>query len=165
MRKPNWTEEQCLLLAQLVEEHKGILKGKFGPGVTARGKKQTWELIAQNINASIPLVVRTSEDCEKRWYVLQSKARGEIAAHKRESSCTGECYTFFLNRWQLSQTIIYKRGPLHCFLGGGPPAKHLSQVAQTVFNIYGHSETSISGLKEGTDSSMIQLVELQKWSF
>ncbi len=83
MRKPNWTEEQCLLLAQLVEEHKGILKGKFGPGVTARGKKQTWELIAQNINASFPLVVRTSEDCEKRWYVLQSKARGEIAAHKR----------------------------------------------------------------------------------
>ncbi len=115
MRKPNWTEEQCLLLAQLVEEHKGILKGKFGPGVTSQGKKQTWELIAQNINASFPLVVRTSEECEKHWYVLQSKARGEIAAHKRESSRTGECYTtfFFLNRWQLSQTIICKH-VVHC---------------------------------------------------
>ncbi|KAJ8004120.1 hypothetical protein DPEC_G00155480 [Dallia pectoralis] len=80
--------------------------------------------------------VRTSEDCEKRWYVLQSKAREEIAAHKRESSRTG----------------------------GGPPAKQLSQVAQTVFNIFGQSGTSITGLKEGTDSSMIQLVELQKCS-
>ncbi|XP_039664292.1 uncharacterized protein LOC120563880 isoform X3 [Perca fluviatilis] len=135
-RKPNWTEEQCLLLAQLVEEHKAILKGKFGPGVTARDKKQTWERIAQTINGSFPLLVRTNEDCEKRWYVLQSKAREEIAAHKRESSRTG----------------------------GGPPAKQLSQVAQTVFNILGHSETSITGLKEGTDSSMIQLVELQKCS-
>ncbi len=124
MRKPNWTEEQCLLLAQLGEEHKGILKGKFGPGVTARGKKQTWELIAQNINASFPLVVRTSEDCEKRWYVLQSKARGEIAAHKRESSRTGECYTtfFFLtagsylkqlyvNMWS---TALFSRGWTTC---------------------------------------------------
>ncbi|KAL1005186.1 hypothetical protein UPYG_G00055680 [Umbra pygmaea] len=135
-RKPNWTEEQCLMLAQLVDEHKTILKGKFGPGVTARDKKQRWEQIAQIINGSFPLLVRTSEDCEKRWYVLQSKAREEIAAHKRESSRTG----------------------------GGPPAKQLSQVAQTVLNIFGHSETSITGLIEGTDSSMIQLVELQKCS-
>ncbi|KAJ8014630.1 hypothetical protein DPEC_G00017630 [Dallia pectoralis] len=111
MRKPNWTEEQCLMLAQLVEEHKDILKGKFGPGVTARGKKQIWERIAQTIKGSFPLLVRTSEDCEERWYVLQSKAREEIAAHKRESSRTG----------------------------GGPPAKQLSQVAQTVFNIFAQS--------------------------
>lgn len=58
-RKPNWTEEQCLLLAQLVDEHKAILKGKFWPGVTARDKKQTWERIAQTINGSFPLLVRT----------------------------------------------------------------------------------------------------------
>ena len=62
-RKPSWTEEQCLLLAQLVDEHKAILKGNFGPGVTAREKKQTWEHIAQTINGSFPLLVRTREDC------------------------------------------------------------------------------------------------------
>ncbi|KAJ7993491.1 hypothetical protein DPEC_G00272970 [Dallia pectoralis] len=135
-RKPNWTEEQCLLLARLVDEHKAILKGKFGPGVTARGKKQIWERIAQTINGAFPLLMRTREDCEKRWYVLQSKAREEIAAHKRGSSRTG----------------------------GGQPAKQLSQVTQTVFNIFGHSDTSITGLKEETDSSMIQLVVLQKCS-
>lgn len=37
-RKPNWTEEQCLLLAQLVKENKVDLKGKFGPGVTSQWK-------------------------------------------------------------------------------------------------------------------------------
>lgn len=89
-RKPNWTEEQGLLLAQLVNEHKGMLRGKFGPTVTSQGKRRAWDTISQTINASFPLVVRTGDDCEKRWYVLQSKAKDEIAAHKRESSITGE---------------------------------------------------------------------------
>ncbi|CAL8281724.1 unnamed protein product [Gadus morhua 'NCC'] len=96
-RKPNWTEEQCLLLAQLVNEHKG-------------------------------------DDCEKRWYVLQSKAKDEIAAHKRESSLTG----------------------------GGPPAKRLSQVADTVFQVLGHSEVSVTGLPTGIDTSMMQALEMQQ---
>lgn len=89
-RKPNWTEEQGLLLAQLVNEHKGMLRGKFGPTVTSQGKRRAWDTISQTINACFPLVVRTGDDCEKRWYVLQSKAKDEIAAHKRESSLTGE---------------------------------------------------------------------------
>ncbi|XP_045068960.1 uncharacterized protein LOC123483303 isoform X3 [Coregonus clupeaformis] len=96
-RKPNWTEEQGLLLAQLVNEHKG-------------------------------------DDCEKRWYVLQSKAKDEIAAHKRESSLTG----------------------------GGPPAKRLSQVADTVFQVLGHSEVSVTGLPTGIDTSMMQALEMQQ---
>ncbi len=48
------------------------------------------------------------------------------------------------------------------FFGGGPPAKQLSQVAETVYNVLGHSEIRITGLKEGTDSSMIQLIEIKQ---
>ncbi len=96
-RKPNWTEERCLLLAQLVNEHRSVLRGKFGPSVTVQAKKQAWETIAQRINASFPLVVQTREDTEKWWYVLRSKEKEEIAAHKRESSCTGERYTTYLH--------------------------------------------------------------------
>jgi len=33
MRQLNWTEKQCSLLAMLVDEHKAILEGTFGPGV------------------------------------------------------------------------------------------------------------------------------------
>ncbi|KAK6324249.1 hypothetical protein J4Q44_G00065880 [Coregonus suidteri] len=133
-RKPNWTEEQGLLLAQLVNEHKGMLRGKFGPTVTSQGKRRAWDTISQTINASFPLVVRTGDDCEKRWYVLQSKAKDEIAAHKRESSLTG----------------------------GGPPAKRLSQVDNTVFQVLGHSEVSVTGLPTGIDTSMMQALEMQQ---
>ncbi|KAM4736799.1 transcription initiation factor TFIID subunit 11 isoform 1-T1 [Anableps anableps] len=132
MRKPNWTEEQCLLLAQLVEENRGVLKAKFGPGITVQTKRKTWERIAEQINASFPLLTRSSQECEKRWYVLQSKAREEIAALKRT----------------ITQT------------GGGSPAKKLSQVADTVCNVLAKSDTSITGMREGICSSLIQLVEL-----
>ena len=40
-RKPNWTQEQLLLLAQLVNENKDIIKGKFGVGITAKTKADT----------------------------------------------------------------------------------------------------------------------------
>ncbi|KAL3972585.1 zinc finger protein [Sarotherodon galilaeus] len=126
-RKPGWTEEQGLLLAQLVNEHKGMLRGKFGPTVTSQGKRRAWDTISQTINASFPLVVRTGDDCEKRWYVLQSKAKDEIAAHKRESSLT-----------------------------------RLSQVADTVFQVLGHSEVSVTGLPTGIDTSMMQALEVQQ---
>ncbi len=32
-RKPNWTQEQLLHLALLVNENKDIIKGKFGIGI------------------------------------------------------------------------------------------------------------------------------------
>ena len=95
-RKPNRTEEQCLILAQLVNEHESVLRGKFGPSVTVQAKKKHGKL-AQQINASFPLVVRTSEYCENQWYGWQSKAKEETAAHKRESSSTGERYTTYLH--------------------------------------------------------------------
>ncbi len=52
--------------------------------------------------------------------------------------------------------------PYTVLLGSGPPAKQNSQVAETVFNVLGQSEVSITGLKEGTDSSIIQQMEMQK---
>ncbi len=41
-RKPNWTQEQLLLLAQLVNENKHIIKGKFGVGITSKTKGDTF---------------------------------------------------------------------------------------------------------------------------
>ncbi|TWW80066.1 uncharacterized protein LOC130532368 [Takifugu flavidus] len=135
-RKPNWTEEQCLLLAQLVEENKGVLRRKFGSRITAQAKRQTWERIARRISASFPLLLRTSNECEKRWYVLQSKTRAVVAAHKRASSQSE----------------------------GGSPAKQLSQVSETVSGVLEKSETSNTRLKEEIDGSLIQLVELPQSS-
>lgn len=81
-RKPNWTQDQLLLLDQLV------LK-KFGTGISSKTKRETWERICLLINAAFPLVSRTPDDCERQWYVLQSQSRVESAAFKRASMATG----------------------------------------------------------------------------
>ncbi len=41
-RKPNWTQDQLLLHAQLVNETKDIIKGKFGVGITTKTKGNTF---------------------------------------------------------------------------------------------------------------------------
>ncbi len=41
-RKPNWMQKQLLLLAQLVNENKDIIKGKFGVGITSKTKGDTF---------------------------------------------------------------------------------------------------------------------------
>ncbi|KAA0713782.1 hypothetical protein E1301_Tti023528 [Triplophysa tibetana] len=45
---------------------------------------------------------------------------------------------------------------------GWPPAKRLSQVADTVFSVLGHSEVSVTGLPTGIDTSMMQALEMQQ---
>ena len=67
-------------MVQLVDERKTVFRGKFVP-VLQRKPRGRCGRIAQQNNGSFPLVVRTSEECVERWYVWQSKARGEIAAH------------------------------------------------------------------------------------
>ncbi len=41
-KKLNWTQEELLLLAQLVNENKNIIKGKFGVGITSKTKGYTF---------------------------------------------------------------------------------------------------------------------------
>ena len=91
-RKANWSQDQLLLLAQFVLERRGVIKGRFGAGVTSKKKREAWEEICVNINASFPAVAvcRSTDDCEKRWYALQSQCRFEIAEHKRAVAATGK---------------------------------------------------------------------------
>ena len=68
----------------------GVIKGRFGAGVTSKKKREAWEEICVNINASFPAVCRSTDDCEKRWYALQSQCRLEIADYKRTVAATGK---------------------------------------------------------------------------
>ena len=79
-RKPNWREEEILLLVELVGERKLIIKGKFNPTLTSYDKKQTWEDIANQLYASQAFCHRSPADCEKKRYNALSKSRTEIAA-------------------------------------------------------------------------------------
>ncbi|CAL8337868.1 unnamed protein product [Lota lota] len=87
MRRPNWTDEESLLLAQLIEERKEIIRRKCSAGVTSLAKRQAWEEIAQTINIGFPQYQRTVADCTKKWENLLAKSRNEI---KRQRMHIGE---------------------------------------------------------------------------
>ncbi|KAL6111759.1 uncharacterized protein ACO6RY_08669 [Pungitius sinensis] len=84
-RKPNWTDQECLLLAQLLQERKEIIRGKCGIGVSIQEKRQAWEEVAQSINNVFPQIHRTVYDCNKKWENLQAKSKVEIKRQKRQA--------------------------------------------------------------------------------
>ncbi|KAM9361597.1 uncharacterized protein ABDE67_022651 [Symphorus nematophorus] len=88
-RRPNWTDQECLLLAQLMQERKGIIRGKCSTGVSIQDKRQAWEEIAQAINAAFPQIQRTVSDCNKKWENLLAKSREEIKRQKRQAGTEG----------------------------------------------------------------------------
>ncbi|XP_030270432.1 uncharacterized protein LOC115580327 [Sparus aurata] len=133
-RKPNWREEETLLLVEIVEERKLIIKGKFSTTLTSHDKKQAWEDISNQLNASQTFSHWSPADCEKKWYNGLSKSRSEIAAFKTCSMRTG----------------------------GGPPGKDLSAVAEVVQRILGEDNPSISGLDGGQDPAAMKLELLSK---
>ncbi|XP_046562046.1 uncharacterized protein LOC124271030 [Haliotis rubra] len=131
-RKPNWTEEQNLLLTRLVEQNKSLLLGKFGAGVTAQKKKEKWADICAEINSTFQNVTRSVEEVEKKWHNIQSKAKCDISAYKRSTSTTG----------------------------GGPSCTPLSTVTEVVRDILGDDNMVISGVPNSTDSSMLQVLAM-----
>lgn len=88
-RRPNWTDQECLLLAHLMEERKEIIRGKCSTGISIQDKRQAWEEIAQAINNAFPQIQRTVSDCNKKWENLIAKSREEIKRQKRQAG-TGE---------------------------------------------------------------------------
>ncbi|XP_076005956.1 uncharacterized protein LOC143000497 [Genypterus blacodes] len=83
-RRPNWTDQECLLLAQLMQERREIIRGKCSTGVSIQEKRQAWEEITQAINATFPQMQRTVSDCNKKWENLLAKSREEIKRQKRQ---------------------------------------------------------------------------------
>ncbi|XP_071094971.1 nuclear apoptosis-inducing factor 1-like [Haliotis cracherodii] len=132
-RKPNWSEDQNLLLTKLVDENKAVLLGKFGAGVTAQKKKEKWVELTHTINAAFPGCIRAPEEVEKKWHNIQSKARGEIARYKQGVISTG---------------------------GGTSPCPTLSATSEVVWDILGQNNVSISGIPPAMDTSLLQVVSL-----
>uniref|UniRef100_G3P059 Myb-like domain-containing protein n=1 Tax=Gasterosteus aculeatus TaxID=69293 RepID=G3P059_GASAC len=84
-RKPNWTEQECLLLAQLLQERKEAIRGKCGIEVSIQDKRQAWKQVAQSINNVFPQIHRTVYDCNKKWENLLAKSKVEIKRQKRQA--------------------------------------------------------------------------------
>ncbi|XP_057702507.1 uncharacterized protein LOC130922037 isoform X2 [Corythoichthys intestinalis] len=82
-RRPNWTDQECYLLAQLVHERKEIIRGKCTTGVY--DKRQAWDEITHTINSAFPQMERTVSDCSKKWENLLAKSREEIKRQKMQT--------------------------------------------------------------------------------
>lgn len=74
-RNANWTKDEVLLLLQLVNEKKGIIKGKFGPHLTIVHKRRAWTEITESLNAAFPMVRRTKEQVEKSGKIFSARGR------------------------------------------------------------------------------------------
>ncbi|XP_061688908.1 uncharacterized protein LOC133507649 isoform X2 [Syngnathoides biaculeatus] len=82
-RRPNWTDQECYLLAQLVHERKVIIRGKCITGLY--DKRQAWDEITHTINSAFPQMQRTVSDCSKKWENLLAKSREEIKRQKMQT--------------------------------------------------------------------------------
>lgn len=160
-RRSNWTEQECLLLAQLVEEKKNIIRGKCSTGVSTQDKRNAWEVIAQNINTAFPQIQRSVSDCNKKWENLLAKTREEIKRQKRLVGA-GENSLLFVNNtnlfsWDCNNMFI--NTTQHDF----PPTdrmslENFSAVTQIVISVMNLSVI----LREVNDSAVTPVESQQK---
>ncbi|XP_076049504.1 uncharacterized protein LOC143030228 [Oratosquilla oratoria] len=88
-RKPNWSQEETLLLVNVIMEKKIIINGRFKPSLSHKEKREAWQSITDAINGTNPLTKRTMEDVETKWFSVLSKSRKKISAIKAEYNQSG----------------------------------------------------------------------------
>ncbi|MEQ2254020.1 hypothetical protein ILYODFUR_038606 [Ilyodon furcidens] len=94
-------------MAQLVEENRGGLKGRFGPRITKGTKRQTWEHIAKQVSASFPLLSAPI------WNVSSS---GTCCNQKMERRLQYTCDSLFMVIHYFFKLFIH---PSYNYLTGG----------------------------------------------
>ena len=88
-RRPNWSEDEILLLCKFINEKKHIIRSKFGSNISTQSKKAAWESITTQLNASNPSVKREKNEIEKKWHNVYSKSKKELTEHSKNSLKTG----------------------------------------------------------------------------
>ncbi|KAK4324881.1 hypothetical protein Pmani_004531 [Petrolisthes manimaculis] len=88
-RNANWSKDETMLLLQLIEEKKKIIKGKFSPDLTIRDKREAWQYITNSLNTTFPGIHRQREQVEKKWHNLLSKGKKAITTRRRLFNQTG----------------------------------------------------------------------------
>ena len=71
-RKPNWTQEECLLLVTLINENKHVLGSRLGPNSTSQMKRDTWKKVSKQLNA-FALSPFTTKEITKKWTTMERR--------------------------------------------------------------------------------------------
>jgi len=74
-RSKAFADEENVLLLQLARNDIRLLKGKFGPTVTKKGKESKWAEIAKAINSMNGTGGRTGVECMKRYDNMMTTIR------------------------------------------------------------------------------------------
>lgn len=88
-RSSNWSKDEVIYLIQRIEERKNVIKGKFGPNLTIKNKREAWQEITDALNAAYPRGNRSVAQVEKKWQNIASKGKNDIHARKRLYNQTG----------------------------------------------------------------------------
>ncbi|KAG5275871.1 hypothetical protein AALO_G00125460 [Alosa alosa] len=125
-RKPNWTEDEKVILLEEYRKRKTILKSKFDPTITANKKQRNWKEITAKINAR-STVKRSVPEIQKKLENLTVMAKKEMSCFRRESNGTG----------------------------GGSAPKPISSDAVMVADIIGRDSPTVKGIAGGQESGVI----------
>jgi len=82
-RKPNFSDEEIRFLLEGILVEKDLLQSKLQSSVTVRKKKEAWTRITAAVNARSSGVVRTEDDCRKKWKDMKSASLKERAQQKK----------------------------------------------------------------------------------
>ena len=82
-RKANFSDEEIRFLLEGILVEKDLLQSKLqGSGTVRKKKKEAWTRITAAVNASSSGVVRTEDDCQKKWMNMKSILLKERAQQK-----------------------------------------------------------------------------------
>lgn len=88
IRSQNFTSLEENFISRRVVEEMGLLRGKFGPDITADAKKKMWEKITTEVN-SLGVSCRSLPAVRTKFRNLTRDAKEKFTMEKRERAKTG----------------------------------------------------------------------------
>ena len=82
-RKPNFSDDEVRYLLEGILTEKDIIQSKLQSSVTVKRKREAWMRIMAGVNARSSGVVRSEEDCKKKWKDLKSAVLKERVEQKK----------------------------------------------------------------------------------
>ncbi|XP_023213532.1 myb/SANT-like DNA-binding domain-containing protein 4 [Centruroides vittatus] len=83
-RKPNFTEQEKMIVLEEFEKCRNILHARSCDGVTTDRKQAAWQSIAEKLNSYNKAVKRTGDDIRSKWKKMINEAKKEAVQRKRK---------------------------------------------------------------------------------
>lgn len=91
-RLPNFSNDEKIVLIELVEKYKNIIENKCTDAVTVKQKEKCWTDISREFNSRCILANRTVTSLKSCWDNLKKKTRKHFSEVRKELFATGILY-------------------------------------------------------------------------